>query len=145
MSQPCDTCAFRKDAEAYTEPYNRLRALVCAVSGIPFYCHHGFDWRTTDLVQVNRRFVPVGGELTGRVQACAGWKREVARLKASGQISPKPDVRKVQRIFGEYALHLIKAAIDAPEDSAEKAAHWKELRGVMEILFQHPGQAEEAA
>ncbi|HEV7674353.1 MAG TPA: hypothetical protein VGQ12_07475 [Candidatus Angelobacter sp.] len=142
---PCDTCAFRNGAEANSEPYNRLRALVCAVSGIPFYCHHGFDWQTTDISLINRRFVPVGGELTCRMHACAGWKREVARFKANGQIPSDPAVRSVQRQFGEYALCLIKAAIDAPEDSAEKEAHWKELRGVMEMLFQRPGQAEEAA
>lgn len=47
MPDPCETCAFREDCETFDEPLNRLKSMICAMSGLPFYCHKGYDWRNT--------------------------------------------------------------------------------------------------
>ncbi len=77
MNKPCEGCAFSEGAAANQEPYNALRAQVCALGGIPFYCHHDMDW----LGSGKRTFTR---EEARQLKMCGGWQREVNRLAKSG-------------------------------------------------------------
>src|SRR5260370_33382466 len=83
-------------------------------------------------VQVKGRFIPIGGELTDRVRLCAGWKREVARLKRRGDFAGLPEARQLQIKLGNFALASIKQFVDAPVGSDEKKEHLANLRAATE-------------
>jgi hypothetical protein len=41
MSSPCNTCAFRAGCITHDkEPHNALKGEICALSGVPFFCHY---------------------------------------------------------------------------------------------------------
>lgn len=102
----CGSCAYREASITRHEPYNALRALICALGGIPFYCHQGFDWRTA-----KGRF-PAGAPR----KVCEGWKREVA-LKAKD-----PEWRKTlwfRRAIAELTVGAVEQFV-SEEDPGEK-------------------------
>src|SRR5262245_11677495 len=79
QAKQCAGCAFRPGGAANRELYNHLRATICMLGPLPFLCHDGRDWADPD----NHKFTP--GEMFRRGWSiCQGWRREVARLAATG-------------------------------------------------------------
>ncbi len=82
---------------------------------------------------MNRRFVTVGGG--GEPQrVCAGWKREVMKLKQRGWFSRNPEERRVQLQVGRAALTLMRRFI-AATDPKEKNEALIDLRICVVMLF----------
>src|SRR5579863_867335 len=76
-NSPCSTCAYGTAGGAAKEPHNRLKGQICALGGIPFFCHHAPDGR-----ELNWHGGPAEYFASMRdrrdIRMCAGWKREVA-------------------------------------------------------------------
>jgi len=131
----CDTCAFRQGCETHdSEPYNRLKAMICAKAGIPFFCHHGFEWQDTQIFEINRRFVTIGGSGTPQ-HVCAGWKRQVAKFKEDGWFPRDPEQRRVQLQVGRAALTLMRRFVEALAGSKEKDEAYIDLKICVVMLF----------
>ena len=79
---PCDTCAFGKAGGA-TEPHNRLKGQICALGGLPFFCHHAPDGRELDWHGDSADYFRSLRNKKDR-RVCAGWKREVRAYRSRG-------------------------------------------------------------
>lgn len=99
MSNPCDSCAFHPGAAAHNELYNRLRGEICAITGVPFWCHHGKDG--TDYTN-SSKFVSRSEIRARGMRVCEGWKAEVRKHVAAG--SDRWHRRLIRRWRGEAAL-----------------------------------------
>ena len=128
MRDPCDSCALREGAAANKEPYNALRALICVLSGRPFWCHHGIAWQERDDKLTHQECRTVG--------TCAGWRREVAKRKARGWFRDVTRAR-VRAWMGEYLLIVIDKYV-AEKDRREK----KRLLAVIRDGIQRLGAKE---
>lgn len=79
---PCQECAFKPGAAAYLEPYNQLRARVCAQAGLPFFCHRKVPWRA------QRSWSAADRRANARAAGiCEGWVARVRELNAAGHYS----------------------------------------------------------
>jgi len=139
MPDPCDTCAFRQGSVTHeSEPHNRLKGMICAAAGIPFYCHHGWAWEDADIAVVKGRFVVIGEEIDlSKIRLCAGWLRDVKHMKERGQFAVTPEVRALQKELGGYALAALKEFIGSPDGEAKDRAE-KRLWELAEIVMQKP-------
>jgi len=134
MGAPCESCAFRSGAAANTEIYNRLRSEICALTGVPFWCHHGKDG--TDFTS-KTKFV-TNAELRSRgMRICEGWKRAVRQHVRPGLTATFK--RLVRRWTGEGILQLIDEFIDAEEGSAEKRDAHRRLDRAIRGLHREDG------
>jgi hypothetical protein len=136
--QQCEGCAFNGDAAA--EPYNRLRSEICALTGVPFYCHHGLDW-TRPLALKNGLVVDMDGK-SAKPVACAGWRD---RMRAN-QLLPRgtSDMailgRMVRKGKGKDALATLELAIKS--EPKAKPGIWKKLHKMVRLL-RHPFSPKE--
>lgn len=97
VGSACDTCAFRPGPGAHEEPYNRLRSNICAMSGVPFFCHEGIDWRGQDAMS------RLPGLLhSGDAHICAGWKERVSLAIPRGR--EHAGCRQLRKLLGGLAL-----------------------------------------
>lgn len=101
--KPCEGCAFTPGAEANREPQNNLRAQLCLLGGIPFYCHHDDEGNLRDLSDIHpsQRRAEIQA---GRLRICAGWRREVAAASAAGYYRTNRDAKRAYAVFGLGAL-----------------------------------------
>lgn len=130
----CDTCAFREGSTTHdAEPYNRLRSEICALTGVPFFCHHGLNWRKPMIIRRGMA-ADVDGNIR-RLQICAGWK---ARMNGSQLPRDSDNLshlgRIVRRSKGLAALDLLEEACDSENDASDKAGLWERLRRVVKSL-----------
>ena len=116
---PCDECAFRPGAGAHEEPYNRLRGMICAHGSVPFFCHHGIDWRA----QHTPEFIARGREMARRTGVCQGWKVEVARLNSTGFFND--GFRSIRHAIAKQCLQTIDLFTNA------KGREKKRLRNLL--------------
>ena len=111
---PCESCAFREGAAAHNEVYNRLRAQICALTGVPFWCHHttsGADITGSSSFKTKAEVSAVG------LRICEGWKREVVQNVKPGPATFK---RLVRRWKGEAILEMIEEFVRSEgEDKQE--------------------------
>lgn len=128
---PCDGCALTSGACANQEPYNHLRARICARAGIPFYCHDTklADWRSPVEFKVailKHQPIPI----------CQGWTREVRQLVAAGHFK-KPEVREVLKQVGTMALLALEKFVntDRDVDPYGKANAEDDLEVALSVLF----------
>jgi len=123
-ANPCDTCALREGTITHDkEPYNAFRGLICALAGIPFYCHHGLNWKKHIGV---RKGIAFDTEATHRrLHVCEGWKREV--IKHIPQGPEHRLTRMVRRAIGEECMETLEAALGETR-AAEKNELWAHLR-----------------
>lgn len=132
MGSPCDTCAFREGSETFErEPYNRFRGQVAAMSGVPFFCHHGLNWRGPMAIRKGKVF-DVDGNVE-RLQICAGWRKNVVK-----HIRPGMKDRLLRRGLGQACMDQLEAAV-AETSGPEKEELWRELRGMFMMLAQKAG------
>ncbi len=128
MKEACESCAFREGSETFDrQPYNRFRGHICALSGMPLYCHHGFNWRKPIADKLGLSVDTDGN--AQRIQICQGWRSEVVK-----QISTKTPNRIIRRGLGQYCLELLESAVreTGPE---EKAELWEEMRSAFKMLL----------
>jgi hypothetical protein len=132
MASPCDTCAFREGSETFErEPYNRFRGQVAALSGLPFFCHHGLNWRKPMAIRRGFAF-DVDGNVE-RVKVCEGWRQQVTK-----HIKPGMKDRLLRRGLGQATMDQLEAAI-AETGKAEKKELWAELRTMFLMLTKAAG------
>jgi len=137
MSEPCAGCAFTEGSEANLGPHNNLRAQLCLLGAIPFYCHHGREGELRDLRDIRpedrRREIQAG-----RLVSCRGWKREVSVLSATGYYGRALDLKRAFAQLGIGAL----LTFTSTEDAARKRKAAKTLRDVIIALNRSRGYAE---
>lgn len=121
----CDGCAFKDGAAANVEPYNRLRSEICAIGGLPFFCHANIDWRK-DLTGKDPE--QLGAELR-KTGICAGWRERVLELKSGGHFDD-PEIRIVRRLVAAYALQKIDEWADAPAGEEKQFLHGELSRAI---------------
>jgi hypothetical protein len=126
-TNPCDSCAFSPGAGAHDEIYNRFRAEVCALTGVPFYCHHGFDWE-------NQPRYLAKSEVR-QIVLCAGWKREVQRHVKPGIAGKR--ARLVRRWKGLMVLERLEQAVNLTGKA--KALAWARLQKAVLSLHAEDG------
>ena len=105
--------------------------MVCALSGRPFFCHHGLDWRRPLAIRKGQVF-DIHGNVE-RVKVCAGWQTEVRK-----HITPATKDRSIRRGLGDYCMELIDTW-GAETGPAEKKELWTELRRVFLMLVKRSG------
>lgn len=138
MKSPCESCAFTEGSAANLEPKNNIKAQVCVMAGLPFYCHHGQDWQAPD---ASRRRSAAEMRAEG-FETCAGWKREVCGLAAEGYFKKR---RTMKKIFGELALGALEIWTSKDVDDEDK----EDARGQFEKIFfklveeRYPSQPKE--
>jgi len=131
-SNPCDTCAFREGSETHdNEPYNRIRGRIAALSGVPFFCHHGINHRVRTGIFHGQIF-DVDGNIE-KLKVCAGWKAEVRQ-----HITPTTARRLFRRELGRDTLQHLQAAV-AEKDPDEKKELWDEVRRLFRLLMKETG------
>ena len=136
MSQ-CDTCAFGCSGAA-NEVMNRLKGLIAARAGIPFFCHHAksgeeYDWRSKNklgplvLLPNNRKL-------------CDGWKAMVAGLARRGKfqftmnVKDQMALRRYQQQLGHQAIAALDAFVAETRARQKKKAKRK-LDGLVRAVF----------
>lgn len=115
----CGSCAFRKSSPTRAEPYNAIRALLCELGGVPFYCHYdksGRDFHHT----------PDDKPVLVQLRVCEGWKAAVRKRAANPEWREDRSLRKtvagvalgaVERLAQPYEPHereqLLKTIADS--------------------------------
>lgn len=125
MNNPCDECAFSKQG-AGLEPYNALRAKVCALGPLPFGCHHGLDWQSSKLWTFTEQ-----RENLRRSGMCEGWRREVRELNAKGWF--KTPYQVIRQAIAKQALQLIEIFV-REENPVEKRKQRRLLSKMLRFL-----------
>lgn len=124
MKSPCQQCAFSKQG-AGKEPYNSLRARVCALGPVPFFCHHGLDWKD------QKNWVgPILTQNCRQSGICEGWRAEVRRLAAKGWYG---EFRIIKQLIAKHCLKLIDVFADE-QDQTKKPEHVKKLQRMLKFL-----------
>lgn len=126
----CDTCAFRAGCITHEkEPHNRLKALICALGGLPFYCHYSDagDWSSTSISKLNRE---ESMTLRRDLPVCQGWKAEVKRLAGVGHFRK---ATRARRWVALHALRLVQRFIDS-DNPEEKADVERDLYRALDLL-----------
>lgn len=136
-NKPCEGCAFTEGAEANTEPQNNLKAQLCLLGGIPFYCHHSKDGTLQDLSDIPRAKVREQVRI-GRMVICQGWRREVAALAVKGYYREQLEAKRAFAAFGLGALQIFVST----EDKAEKRKAAKNLKDIILSLNRAQGFTE---
>jgi hypothetical protein len=118
----CGSCAFRDGSVTRHEPYNAIRAQICALGGVPFYCHRDMDG-------------PVGDEFRGRLPpgipytVCEGWKSEVRRR---AKLSWWRESLRMRRTIARIALLHFEGFIDS--DPKRKKHHLAVFKRALHLL-----------
>ena len=130
-NKPCETCAFGKAVGAAGEVNNRLAGEICALSGVPFGCHHAPDGRELNWRHGALEFMKslVNGKRDLRV--CAGWKREVAKYAKQGLYKKN---RGIRMALGRYALDQLQIFLSRKVDPVEKEEARMELEKTLHQL-----------
>jgi hypothetical protein len=116
MSESCSSCAFRPGCATYDkEAWNRLRSTISALSGRPFFCHKGLNWRKPMAVK-NGIVVDTEGN-SRRLKVCQGWKNEVVKHVRPGIEHRAERIRR--RRYGSMAMEWLQLWLD------EKNPHFK--------------------
>jgi hypothetical protein len=131
MSNPCEGCAFSEGAAANLEVHNRLKGLICLLGPLPFHCHHLKDG--TDIHADPKYHESMTREEFRKadMQICAGWKREVRELAATGYYRDNPLTR---RGVAQAGLEHLKIFVGAEEGSEDKQDSHRILTRIMEWL-----------
>lgn len=119
----CEGCAFKSGAAANREPNNFLKAQLCALGALPFYCHDGQDWRDPESHSVATR-----REIRGRgIRICFGWKTAVGKLAREGHFREGRILKQCFAVAGLEALHGFLHAGDDAEFKAESLDRLKKI------------------
>jgi hypothetical protein len=121
----CETCAFRPGSDAARESNNYIKARLCALGGLPFYCHEGTNWKDPHSHRVASH-----AELRARgIRVCAGWKAEVGRLADAGHFRKGRLFKRALAFVGLESLIIFLSKESDPEDKAEALASLKRTFG----------------
>jgi protein gp37 len=71
-----DTCAFTPGSVANLEPHNNVKAKLCVLGPLPFFCHQNIDWQNTPSRQSGLLSAKAGGVKFGR------WRRRATSKRA---------------------------------------------------------------
>lgn len=120
MNHPCEGCAYTRGAAANTEPQNNIKAQLCLLGGIAFWCHHAVDGSIQDLSDVKSPMKLREGVQSGRITICQGWRRETRRLAETGWFSRGLRLKRVIAKLGIGALQIFISTDD--KERKEEAA-----------------------
>lgn len=125
VPKQCETCAFRPGSEAARESNNYIKSRLCALGGVPFYCHEGTDWKDPASHVVKNY-----AELRARgIRVCAGWKAETGRLARAGHFVKGRLFKRAFAIIGLESLIIYLSKETDAEDKAEALANLKRCFG----------------
>lgn len=119
----CEGCALKTGAAANCEPANNIKAQLCVLGAIPFYCHEKLDWQNPEAHKAKRADVKVLG-----VGICQGWKREVAELAKTGYYKDRGDCKQDMAAIG---IANLAKFIESKRGSQEK----KDASEVLEFII----------
>jgi hypothetical protein len=118
----CDTCAFRAASVTRQEPYNAMKATLCDLGGVPFYCHHDKDG--------NDFHAATDKPPMSQLRICQGWAAQM-RERAADPAWRKD--RSLRKAFAQMALGALELLVD--NDSKEdRARHLRTIRTAIEML-----------
>jgi hypothetical protein len=142
MNEQCKSCAFKKGTEANKEPHNNLKAQLCSLGAVPFYCHESIDWRDPDSHRMRTH-----GELrelrrAGKFQMCGGWQREVNRLARLGFFGTAFH-RMVKRAYAMTGLEAL-AIFVASDDAEDKRDARRQLFDIIRAFVKAKRKVERA-
>lgn len=76
---PCHDCALLSGSITQKEPHNVLKAEICVLGGLVFYCHDTIDgWKTQGKFTTRKQIQEE------RWKPCAGWAGKVQELAKIG-------------------------------------------------------------
>lgn len=130
MGKQCDTCAFKTGCVTHEkEPHNRLRGMIAALGGIPFYCHYSpaGDWHDLQLGKLNASEAEA---MRKELPICGGWQAEVKALAARGHFRKDPE--RVRRYIAVYALECINRFLKLKGTAKDRA--YKDLGRSLSLL-----------
>lgn len=134
LSDTCSSCAFRKGCDTHDkEADNRLRSTIAAMTGVPFFCHSGLNYRDPLAITKGMIF-----DVDGRrqpVKVCEGWKREVVKYATPGVEHHR--VRERRRMWGQLALRWVASFLDAT-DPVMKDFYQRRLTVMVRMLRWKP-------
>ena len=118
-NEQCDSCAFRPKAKtgASSEVNNRLKGEICALSGVPFSCHHAPDGRELNWRGSASDFINSLDNGRKDLRVCAGWKHSVREFARRGYFKTN---RVVRRALGQYALDQLQIFLAKDIEDPEK-------------------------
>lgn len=122
--EQCADCAFKEGGAANKEVYNRLRGTVCALGGVPFFCHHDIDWESQHSWTAAQK-----KKMCRRSGICAGWTVRVNDLRQKGYYD---QFRVIRHAVAEQCLLAIDLMIDAKGKTKRKMSRL--LRRMIRVL-----------
>ena len=109
---PCGTCAYTCGSAANREPHNNLKAQICVLGGIPFYCHKGSDkWKDPK----NHGIISKVRFKELNLPICQGWVRRVRALAKVGYYKKNPTTRKIIAQIAAESLEIFVSSKDRKE------------------------------
>jgi hypothetical protein len=138
MSSPCNTCAFRAGCITHDkEPHNALKGEICALSGVPFFCHYdknGVDHHGDVVFWMRGRGFDINGE-NAQLRICEGWKKRVLENQARGFFKTRY-LRFLRKMLGNHALRLIDVFLSSEDGTPEKLEAHAQLKTTIEMIAQ---------
>lgn len=107
----CGTCAFREASDTRGEPYNVMKATLCQLGGVPFYCHYSKDGED---FHASKSKPPVE-----QLQVCEGWKAAMREIKDDPRFNRSLRIRKA---FAELGLGALEQLVDCDDEAKRKHA-----------------------
>jgi hypothetical protein len=102
-----------------------MKAQLCLLGGVPFYCHEGTNWKDPQ-VHLPRARIDVQG-----MKVCESWKRQISALAKRGYFKNRGAVKRNYAQLGLGALAMV--TVGATE--VERKFCMKTLRGCVEALI----------
>jgi hypothetical protein len=118
----CDSCAFREASVTRREPYNTMKAMLCDLGGVPFYCHHdrsGHDFHADEVK-------PDVKEL----RICQGW---AAKMRERAKDPRWREGRKLRKSLAQLGLGALELLVDN-KDAQDRKSKLRTIRIVIEML-----------
>lgn len=118
----CESCAFRLASETRREPYNTMKATLCDLGGVPFYCHYdkaGHDFHADEAKPV-----------VEQLKVCEGWKQA---MRKRSKDSRWMEGRTLRKSLAQLALGALELLVDN-EDAQDRKTKLRTIRIVIEML-----------
>lgn len=122
----CSSCAFRAGSETRGEFANVVKATLCELGGVPFYCHYS---KAGEDFHASKAKPPVQ-----ELRICEGWKARMQELKRDPQWTKR---RRIRKAFAELALGALER-LSGNENDEERRMALKTIERAIHALVLRP-------